>query len=74
MPDWLARILRTVLQLGAAGAFTAVITEGSKLVDPKYAPLILTVSALIVTACQNAIEQATGRSILKPADADMAKA
>lgn len=69
MPDWFARIIRTILQIGAAGGFTALITEGSKLVDPKFAPMILAVSVILVSFCQNLIEQATGKAILKPANA-----
>ncbi len=74
MPDYVARILRTILQIGAAGGFTAVITEGAKLVPSQYAPMILAGSVIVVSFCQNLIEQATGKSILKPSDADVAKA
>lgn len=74
MPDWAARIIRTALQIGAAGGFTAFITEGAKLAPPEYAPLILAASVILVSFCQNLIEQTTGRAILKPADADVAKA
>lgn len=74
MPDWVARIIRTVLQIGAAGGFTAFITEGAKLAPPQYAPMILAASLILVSFCQNLIEQATGKSLLKPADADTAKA
>lgn len=74
MPDWIARIARTILQIGAAGGFTALITEGAKLVPQQYAPMILAVTVILVTFCQNLIEQATGKAILKPSDADVAKA
>lgn len=74
MPDWLARIIRTALQIGAAGGFTAFITEGAKLVPAQFAPLILAASVILVSFCQNLIEQATGKAILKPSDADVAKA
>lgn len=74
MPDWLARIIRTTLQLGAAGAFTAIITEGAKLAPAMYAPMILAGSVIIVSFCQNIIEQATGKALLKPANAEVAKA
>lgn len=74
MPDWLARIIRTALQIGAAGGFTALITEGSKLVDPQYAPLILAGTVIIVSFCQNLVEQATGHAILKPSNAQTEKA
>jgi len=74
MPDYVARILRTILQIGAAGGFTAFITEGAKLAPPEYAPMILAASLILVSFCQNLIEQMTGKSILKPSDADVAKA
>jgi hypothetical protein len=74
MPDYVARVLRTTLQIGAAGGFTAIITEGAKLVPPQYAPMVLAVSVILVSFCQNLIEQATGKAILKPSDADVAKA
>lgn len=74
MPDWLARIIRTALQIGAAGGFTALITEWAKLVPPQYAPMILAATVILVSFCQNLIEQATGKALLKPADADVARA
>ena len=50
------RTLRTLLQLIAAGGFTALVTQISKDVPDSYAPYILLVSALIVTLAQNLLE------------------
>ncbi len=78
MPDWLARIVRTVLQLLAGGAFAALFTQIAKDVPPAYGPYIIIITTLIttfaVTVVQNSVEQATGKAILKPANADVAKA
>lgn len=73
MPDYLARILRTILQLGAAGAFTAFITEAAKLAPPQYAAMILAGAVIVVNFCQNLIEQLSGKALLKPANAAVAK-
>lgn len=70
MPDWLARITRTAIQLGAAGVLTAFLTQVSKDVPPFYTPYVLIGSTLLVTFCQNIAEQEGWiKPILKPADA-----
>ncbi len=74
MPDWVARIIRTVLQLIAGGAFAELFLQISHDVPDSYRPYVVLISTLLVTICQNIIEQTTGKAILKPADADVAKA
>ena len=73
MPDWVARIIRTVLQLIAGGAFAELFLQVSKDVPANVAPYVILISVLLVTICQNLIEQTTGKAILKPANADVAK-
>lgn len=73
MPDWLARIVRTVLQLIAGGAFAELFMQISHDVPAQYAPYVVLISTLIVTIAQNLVEQATGKAILKPANAEVAK-
>ena len=74
MPDWVARIIRTVLQLIAGGAFAELFMQISRDVPSSYTPYVILGSTLLVTIAQNFIEQTTGKAILKPADADVAKA
>ena len=74
MPDWAARILRTLVQMIAAGAFTAIFEQVARDVPSNYTPYVLGISMLIVTAAQNSVEQATGRSVLKPRSAQVAEA
>jgi hypothetical protein len=70
MPDYLARILRTFIQLVAAGSFTALFQQIAKDVPASYTPYVLIVSTLVVTAAQNAAEQAKLiPTMLKPTDA-----
>lgn len=74
MPDWLARIIRTILQIGAAGGFTALITEWAKLIPPEYAPMVLAATVILVSFCQNLAEdKGVVPAFLKPADANTAK-
>ena len=74
MPDWLARIIRTALQIGAAGGFTALITEWAKLVPPQYAPMILAGSLILVSFSQNLLEdKGVVPALLKPTNANTAK-
>jgi hypothetical protein len=72
MPDYVARILRTMAQLLAAGGFTALFEQVAKDVPASYTPYVLLVSMLLVTIAQNVLEQATGKEFLKPASADTA--
>lgn len=74
MPDWVARILRTIIQLIAGGAFAALFMQIAHDVPENYAPYVALISALIVNIAQNVTEQATGKAILKPSNADVAKA
>jgi hypothetical protein len=74
MPDWFARILRTLLQMLAGGAFTALFEQVARDVPPSYTPYVLIISTLIVAAAQNALEEAgLLKPLLKPADARNAK-
>jgi ABC-type uncharacterized transport system permease subunit len=70
MPDWLARVARTLLQMLAGGAFAALFNQIARDVAPQYQPYILLVSVLLVTLAQNAAETAgLIPTILKPAAA-----
>jgi hypothetical protein len=73
MPDWVARIIRTILQLIAGGAFAELFLQVAKDVPPEYTPYVIIISTLLVTICQNIIEQTTGKALLKPADAETAR-
>jgi hypothetical protein len=74
MPDWGARILRTIIQLIASGALTALVEQIARDVPSNWTPYILMIWMVIVTAAQNGIEQATGKSFLKPPTAMVAEA
>lgn len=65
----LSRFLRTLLQLVAAGGLTAVVDAVADLA-PNAKPVVLAVSALVVTLAQNLLE-ASGRvpTILEDAHA-----
>ena len=71
MPDWAARILRTILQLIAGGAFTALFDQIVRDVPVTYAPYVALVFTLFVTIVQNLVEQSTGKALLKPANAQV---
>ena len=73
MPDWGARILRTLLQLLAGGAFAALFEQVAHDVPPAYTPYVIIITTLLVTTAQNAIESATGKALLKPASAQHAE-
>lgn len=69
MPDWFARILRTLIQMLAGGAFTALFEQVARDVPTNVTPYVLIISTLIVAAAQNALEEAgLLKPILKPAD------
>lgn len=74
MPDWVARILRTLVQMLAGGAFAALFEQVAHDVPPSYTPYVLIISTLIVAAAQNALEEAgLIKTFLKPADSRSAK-
>lgn len=74
MPDWIARILRTLIQMLAGGGFTALFEQVAKDVPPNYTPYVLIISTLVVAAAQNALEEAgLIRPLFKPADARSVK-
>ena len=74
MPDWAARILRTVIQLIAGGAFAALFEQIARDVPSSYTPYVALIATLIVTVAQNAAEQAGAiPTILKPRDAKTEK-
>ena len=50
------RGLRTLLQLLAAGGFTALFDQVAKDVPSSYAPYVLIVSALVIAIAQNWLE------------------
>lgn len=58
MSDATSRVLRTIIQLIASGALTALFEQIAKDVPPAYTPYVLLVSMLVVTICQNYLEQA----------------
>ncbi len=69
MPDIAQRVIRTLLQLLAAGGFTALFTALTDMVDPNYQALVLAIFTLLVTFSQNWLED-TGKipSFLKDDD------
>jgi hypothetical protein len=68
MPDSAARVLRTFLQLLAAGGFTLLFEQIARDVPPSYTPYVLIFATLAVTAAQNWAEQeGIIPTILKPA-------
>lgn len=70
VPDWLARFLRTLVQLAAAGTFTVLFEQIAQDVPAYMTPYILIISMLVVTFSQNAAEQAGWiPTILKPENA-----
>ncbi|MCA9876808.1 MAG: hypothetical protein KC442_03470 [Thermomicrobiales bacterium] len=75
MPDWVARIIRTLIQMLAGGAFTALFEQIARDAPPGITPYVLIISTLIVAAAQNALEEAgLLKPLLKPEDAKSAKA
>jgi hypothetical protein len=70
IPDTAARILRTLLQLLAGGAFTALFDQIVTDVPVHVAPYLALIFTLLVTVAQNSIEGATGKALLKPAGAE----
>lgn len=74
MPDSVGRVVRTLIQLLAAGAFTELFLQVAKDVPEHYAPYILIFSTLAVTAAQNGLEQAGAiPTLLKPRSARVEK-
>lgn len=68
MPDWLARVVRTAIQLSAAGVFTELFLQVAHDVPASYAPYIVIGSTLVVTFAQNiAEEEGWIKPRLKPA-------
>jgi hypothetical protein len=67
MTEATSRILRTVLQLIAGGALTALTDQIASDIPASYAPYIVLGYTLLVTAVQNYLEE-TGamKPILKP--------
>ena len=74
MPDSVARILRTLLQLLAGGAFTVIFDQIVRDVPSSYQPYLVAIFTLLVTTAQNAVEQKTGHAILKPSNQAVAQA
>ena len=66
MNDSLARVVRTILQLIAAGGLYAITQQIADDVPDRYAPYVLLGYTLLVAIAQNIIEQASGKGILRP--------
>lgn len=66
MKDWAARVLRTLLQMIAGGGLTVFFDQAIRDIDPRYAPYVALGATLLVTFCQNIVEDAWGKAILKP--------
>jgi hypothetical protein len=69
MNDAVSRILRTLVQLLAAGAFTALFDQIAGDVATPYAPYVMIFSTLLVTIAQNVTEKATGTMLFRPSSA-----
>lgn len=65
MSDALKRTLRTVLQLVISGTLTVVVDAVAGGLAPETAAVVLAVWQVVVTLAQNAVEDATGKSVLK---------
>lgn len=64
MSDALSRILRTLAQLVAGGAFTALFDQIVRDVPFAYVPYVSLIFTFLVTIAQNSIESSTGRKFL----------
>jgi hypothetical protein len=65
MNDSLARVVRTAVQLIAGGILTALTDQVVKDIDPVYVPYFVAGYSLLVTVCQNLVEEWKGRSVLR---------
>lgn len=67
MSDAVRRPIRTLMQLIASGGLTALITQLSEDVPPSYAPYILIAFTVLISFCQNWMEDNVSQfpSILK---------
>lgn len=65
MPDWLKRMLRTLFQASTAGIVVAFCLAFGWLHGEVQAAAVLGVLTVVFTAIQNAVEDATGKSVLK---------
>lgn len=71
MNDHLSRILRTLVQLAAGGALTALFDQIVTDVPPSLAPYLALIFTLVVTVCQNVAEENNWIPIvLAPRDGD----
>lgn len=74
MKDWLARAVRTLMQLVAGGALTALVNQFAADIDPQWTPYVLAGFTLLVAFAQNMIEDQTGKALLKPDSPPASKA
>jgi len=65
MNDATRRTIRTLLQLLASGALTALVDQAAGGLSPAVAGLVLAGWQIVVTFAHNAVEDATGKSFLK---------
>jgi hypothetical protein len=65
MNETTSRILRTLAQLIAGGLLTALFEQVASDVSSSYAPYVLIASTLLVTICQNIVEEMTGTRFLR---------
>lgn len=67
--DSLARVLRTLIQMIAAGAFTAIFDQVARDAPDSWRPYVAAIFMLLVVAAQNSLEQNEKiPTILKPAN------
>lgn len=71
MNDALARIIRTVLQLIAGGGLTALFLQIADDVNDSYKPYIVLASTGLVALAQIAVEELTGKALLRNASPDV---
>lgn len=64
--DGVERTLRTLVQLVAAGGLTWLTEALANDLPPGSVPYMLGVYTVLVTLCQNAVEEWTGKGLLKP--------
>lgn len=74
MNDSLARVLRTIAQLVAGGALTVVYDQLVHSLDPKWAGVAALIFTMIVSICQNFVEERTGTGLMRQSSPPAAKA
>lgn len=73
MNDSVARVLRTLAQLIAGGGLTLLFDQFAKDVPTRYAPYVVLGATLLVSVCQNLVEEWKGTGVLRQSSPPAAK-